>query len=328
MRALVTGCAGFVGSHLAESLLGDGHEVLGVDCFNDNYDKDLKAANLALLRWWPSFRFASADLATADLAELLDGADVVFHLAGEPGVRTSWGRQFDRYLHNNVLATQRLLEASRAEPARRVVYASSSSVYGNALRLPTTEDTLPRPHSPYGMTKLSAEQLCGLYHANHGVQTVALRLFTAYGPRQRPDMAFHRFCRALLEHRPIELFGDGAQTRDFTYVDDVVAAFRAAAAAPGAGGRVYNVGGGSRVSLNDVLVLLAEAAHRPLDVRRGEREAGDVRHTGADITRAREELGYAPATALEVGLNVELEWMAAKRPRIAERAPGVAPAVG
>ena len=328
MRALVTGCAGFVGSHLAESLLGDGHEVLGVDCFNDNYDRDLKAANLALLRWWPSFRFTRADLADADLPALLDGADVVFHLAAEPGVRTSWGRQFDRYLRNNVLATQRLLEASRAAPERRVVYASSSSVYGNALRLPTGEDTLPRPYSPYGMTKLSAEQLCGVYHANHGVQTVALRLFTAYGPRQRPDMAFHRFCRAVLEHRPIEVFGDGAQTRDFTYVDDVVAAFRAAAMAPDAGGRVYNVGGGSRVSLNDALALLAEAAHRPLDVRRMDREPGDVRDTAADITRAREELGFAPSTPLEVGLCVELEWMAARRARITERAPGVAPAVG
>src|ERR687891_67830 len=230
MRALVTGCAGFIGSHLTESLLEDGHEVLGVDCFNDNYARSQKLANLRAALDFDSFRFARCDLAEVDASLLLDGCDAVFHQAAEPGVRSSWGARFETYVRNNVSATQRLLEA--ALPLReqiRFVYASSSSVYGDAATLPTPEDTPPRPLSPYGVTKLSAEQLCVLYHANHGLQTVALRYFSVYGPRQRPDMAFNRFCRAALADEPVTLFGDGRQTRDFTYVADVVAATRAAA---------------------------------------------------------------------------------------------------
>jgi len=310
-RVLVTGCAGFIGSHLTDSLLDDGHDVLGVDCYNDNYEAALKHANLAHTHGRDGFRLVVADLARADLAALLHDRDAVFHLAAEPGVRPSWGRRFDRYVHNNVVATQRLLEATASCPERRFVYASSSSVYGDAAGLPTREDTLPHPLSPYGVTKLAAEQLCSLYHAEHGVETVALRFFSVYGPRQRPDMAFRRFCHAALEGGPIRLFGDGRQTRDFTFVADVVAATRAAAEAPGAAGGVYNIGGGARVSLNRSLEVLAAVAGRPLDVRRQERETGDVRHTGADITRARADLRFAPATDLEAGLRAELDWVEA-----------------
>jgi UDP-glucuronate 4-epimerase len=317
VRALVTGCAGFVGSHLTESLLADGHEVLGIDCLTDNYARDLKLANLERLRGWDSFRHAAVDLAAAALDPLLAGCDVVFHLAGEPGVRASWGDRFDVYERRNVLATQRVLEAAKSHARLRVVYASSSSIYGDAERMPTPEDTLPKPFSPYGVTKLAAEHLCVLYHANHGVETVSLRYFSVYGPRQRPDMAFNRFCRAALHGEPLTIFGDGEQTRDFTFVADVVAATRSAAVAPGAAGRVYNVGGGTRVSVNRALELIAELAGRRLDVRYAERERGDVRATGADTSLARAELGFRPSTSLEAGLAAELEWMRAPQRRSA-----------
>ena len=245
--AVVTGCAGFIGSHLTESLLADGHSVLGVDCFNDNYARGDKYANLARAGEHERFRLVTADLVDVDADALLDGADVVFHLAGEPGVRASWGPRFDRYTHHNVQATQRLLEAARDTDVR-FVYASSSSVYGDALKLPTHEDETPRPLSPYGVTKLAAEHLCVLYGEEHGVDTVALRYFSVYGPRQRPDMAFRRFCEAIVEGQPIEVFGDGRQTRDFTFVGDIVAGTRAAAEADTAPGRVYNLGGGNRTS--------------------------------------------------------------------------------
>jgi UDP-glucuronate 4-epimerase len=316
--ALVTGCAGFIGSHLTESLLRDGYEVLGVDCFNDNYGRGEKEANLALALGYDRFALRVADLASADAAELLAGRDVVFHLAAEPGVRTSWGARFDRFVRNNVVATQRLLEAARGTPETRFVYASSSSVYGDSERLPTTEEDTPRPLSPYGVTKLAAEQLCGLYHANHGVNTVALRFFTVYGPRQRPDMAFRRFCQSAVAGAPIRLYGDGRQSRDFTFVADVVAAVRAAGASTAGVGAVYNIGGGARVSVNNTLELLADIAGRRLDVRRGTRESGDVLHTGADIRRAREDLCFSPATGLEAGLRAEFEWAVERAERAAQ----------
>jgi UDP-glucuronate 4-epimerase len=318
MRALVTGCAGFIGSHLTESLLGDGHDVLGVDCFSDNYERPQKLANLRTALDFDSFRFARSDLADADASRLLDDCEVVFHLAAEPGVRSSWGARFDVYLRNNVAATQRLLEAALTRRDLRFVYASSSSVYGDAETLPTPEDTLPRPLSPYGVTKLAAEQLCLLYHVNHGLQAVALRYFSVYGPRQRPDMAFNRFCRAALADEPVTIFGDGRQTRDFTYVADVVAATRAAAVTGSAPGRVYNVGGGSRVSVRQALEALSTVSGSRLDVRFEPREHGDAANTGADITRARRDLGFAPSTSLEAGLLAEYEWLAEQE----RRAPG------
>ena len=318
MRALVTGCAGFIGSHLTESLLRDGAEVVGVDCFNSNYPRADKLDNLRRARDDDAFTFVPFDLSRGELHELVAESDVVFHLAGEPGVRASWGQTFQSYLTNNVLATQQLLEAARQSPEKRFVYASSSSIYGQAESLPTPESTTPQPFSPYGVTKLGAEQLCRLYHGNHGLETVSLRYFSVYGPRQRPDMAFHRFCRAALLRLPLTVFGDGTQTRDFTYVDDIVAATRAAAVVPGIAGRIYNVGGGSRVSVNDTLGLLGELVGLPIHVEYAERQDGDVRDTGADTTLARAELGFEPATGLRDGLGAELEWMA---DALARRAP-------
>jgi UDP-glucuronate 4-epimerase len=307
-RALVTGCAGFIGSHVTESLLEDGWDVRGVDCFTDNYERTDKQANLAAATAHDAFELVTADLAAIDSEPLLADRDVVFHLAAEPGVRSSWGQGFGRYLRNNIAATQRLLESAARHPCR-VVYASSSSVYGESEALPTPEDATPHPLSPYGVSKLAAEQLCRLYHANHGVDAVALRYFSVYGPRQRPDMAFRRFCEAAVAGDPIEIYGDGRQTRDFTYVGDVVAATRAAGEADGVGGRVFNIGGGSRVSLAGALELLAALAGRPLDVRHRERESGDVQDTGADIARARDALGFEPATGLREGLQAEFEWV-------------------
>jgi nucleoside-diphosphate-sugar epimerase len=310
MRALVTGCAGFVGSHLTEALLADDHEVLGVDCFNDNYGRADKLDNLRHAQEWGSFEFVPIDLARGDLADLVADVAVVYHLAAEPGVRSSWGARFDTYLRNNVLATQHLLEAARENPAVRFVYASSSSIYGQAETLPTTEDTIPAPHSPYGTTKLAGEHMCSLYYANHGVQTVSLRYFTVYGPRQRPDMAFNIFCRAAVQGEPITVYGDGHQTRDFTYVADIVAATRAAGERADVAGLVFNVGGGERISLRQAMDVIAECAGSELDVRYLETQHGDVRDTGADTTRARELLGYDPTTSVREGLVAEFEWMA------------------
>ncbi len=310
MQALVTGCAGFIGSHLTESLLDDGHPVLGIDCFNDNYGRRDKLRNLEQARSWDSFEFVPIDLARGDLRDLVVGCDVVFHLAAEPGVRASWGGRFETFVRNNVLATQHLLDAVSGSPGTRLVYASSSSVYGEAETLPTSEDVVPKPHSPYGVTKLAGEHICSLYHANYGVPVVSLRYFSVYGPRQRPDMAFSRFSRSLIEGAPIEVFGDGRQTRDFTYVTDVVSATRAAAQAEGAAGGVYNIGGGSRISVLEALELLQSCAGKTAEVRYGEPQAGDVRDTGADNTAAQRDLGFEPTTAVADGLAAQFEWMA------------------
>jgi UDP-glucuronate 4-epimerase len=310
MRALVTGCTGFIGSHLTDSLLGSGDEVVGVDCFNDNYGRSEKRRNLEHALEWKEFDFVPLDLSRGDLAEVVGECDVVFHLAAEPGVRSSWGPRFESYQRNNVAATQHLLEAAKLTPQKRFVYASSSSIYGQAEALPTPEDTVPRPFSPYGVTKLAAEHLCEAYHGNYGVEIVSLRYFSVYGPRQRPDMAFNIFCRAALDNRPLTLFGDGGQTRDFTYVGDVVAATRAAAEAPRAAGRTYNVGGGSRVSVNEAIELLESYVARPLRTEHHDVERGDVRDTGADTRRAREELGFEPQTAFADGLRAEFDYFA------------------
>jgi nucleoside-diphosphate-sugar epimerase len=309
MKALVTGCAGFIGSQLTESLLADGHEVVGVDGLIDTYAAEVKLDNLKRAREFDAFSFLEVDLTEADLGPLVEGCDTIFHLAAEPGVRTSWGERFESYTKNNVLATQRLLEAVKQWPNKRVVFASSSSVYGDAEVLPTPENVPPRPFSPYGVTKLAAEHLCSLYQGNYGVDTVALRYFSAYGPRQRPDMAFHRFCRAAVHGEPLTIFGNGEQTRDFTFVADIVAATRAAAVSPVASGQVYNVGGGSRVSVNEAIDLITFFAGRRLEVSYVDPEKGDVRNTGADTSRARRELGFNPTTSVKAGLQAEFEWM-------------------
>lgn len=310
MRALVTGCAGFIGSHLTESLLADGDSVLGVDCFNDNYQRPPKLQNLNhQAKDWDAFEFVPIDLSLGDLDDLVADADVIFHLAAEPGVRASWGSRFERYVRNNVVATQHLLEALRPFPEKRFVYASSSSIYGDAERFPTPESVAPRPLSPYGMTKLSGEHLCSLYTSNHGLHTVSLRFFTVYGPRQRPDMAFHIFCRAAIEEKPLTVFGDGRQTRDFTYVEDIIAGVRSASVADIEPGNAYNLGGGSQTSVRETLELISDLAGRELDVTYAAKEHGDVRDTSADTTLAREQLGFKPATALADGLEAEFEWV-------------------
>jgi len=308
MKAVVTGCAGFIGSHLAETLLLAGSAVTGIDSLSDNYSSRAKVGNVERLRKWDEFEWSELDLAQDDLDGRLE-ADVVFHLAGEPGVRTSWGRRFEVYERNNVLATQRLLEGLKSQPATRFVFASSSSVYGQAERLPTPESTTPRPVSPYGVTKLSAEHLCHLYRHTFGMDSVVLRYFSVYGPRQRPDMAFHRFCLAALENQPITIFGDGRQTRDFTFVSDVVAATTAAAQASVASGQTYNVGGGSETTLLDAVEIIGELAGCALDVRCQATQVGDVRSTGADTTRAEADLAFRPATTLTDGLAAQFRWI-------------------
>ncbi len=287
MRCLVTGVAGFVGSHLAERLLADGHEVRGIDGFIDYYPRSIKERNLEGPRSWQRFTFIEGDLLTIDLFPVLAGVDWIFHQAAQAGVRASWGREFARYEDCNVLATQRLLEASLLlKGLRRFVYASSSSVYGDTTVLPVSEAVMPQPLSPYGVTKLAAEHLCTLYHRNFGVPTVALRYFTVYGPRQRPDMAFHRFCKAIIERNPLVIFGDGQQTRDFTYVSDVIEANIAAATSEGAAGHAINIAGGSRVSLQHVIQLLREISGFSLREMFDARQHGDVRDTFADTALA------------------------------------------
>ena len=308
MKALVTGAAGFIGSTLAERLVRNGDDVVGIDCFTDYYPRSAKERNLAQLRDAPNFRFVEARIQDADLQALLADRTHVFHLAAQAGVRKSWGRDFDVYTSNNIEATQRLLEACVGTAVERVVYASSSSVYGDLVAMPMREDALPQPVSPYGVSKLAAEQLCYLYHVNYGVPTVALRYFTVYGPRQRPDMGFHKFLRATIEGRPIAVFGDGEQTRDFTFVEDAVSA-TAAAAVRGVPGRVYNIGGGSRVSLNAVLAIIGDVVGRQPVLAREADQKGDMRHTYADTTLARTDLGFAPSWDLRRGLAAEYEWL-------------------
>jgi len=318
MRFLVTGAAGFIGSQVCERLLSLGHQVMGVDCFTDYYPRAIKEANLAPSRDHRDFSFVEQDLVAADLASLLDGVEVVIHLAAQAGVRRSWGANFTVYTHNNLLSTQALLEAAKLTGLARLVYASSSSVYGDTRDLPMRETSACWPVSPYGVTKLAAEHLCLLYHRNFGLDTVSLRYFTVYGPRQRPDMAFHRFIRALLEGGEIRLFGDGEQSRDFTFVSDVVSATVSAALEPAAEGRVFNIGGGHRASVNQVIARLEEITGAKARITRLEVAKGDVRDTEADCSLAREVLGFAPDYDLDAGLAAEVQWVREALPLLRE----------
>jgi nucleoside-diphosphate-sugar epimerase len=308
MKALVTGAAGFIGSHLTSALLDRGAAVIGLDCFTDYYPRAIKEANLDVNRHRTGFRFVEGRIQDVDLDRLLEDVTHVFHLAAQAGVRKSWGRDFRVYTDHNVDASQQLLEACVGRPLHRLVYASSSSLYGDLAPIPMREDALPHPVSPYGVTKLAAEQLCYLYFVNHGVPATSVRYFTVYGPRQRPDMAFHRFFRAAIEGEPIVLYGDGEQTRDFTYVSDAVAA-TIAAGDRGVPGRAYNIGGGSRVTVNEVLNIVERLVGRPLSVRREPPQKGDMRDTYADTSLARTDLGFAPAVTLEEGLASEYQWL-------------------
>jgi nucleoside-diphosphate-sugar epimerase len=305
-RALVTGCAGFIGSHLAERLVDDGAEVVGVDCFTRSYARALKEANLERLRCEPSFELVELDLATDELDGLLDGVDDVFHLAAQTSVRASFGPGYRDYVRNNVAATQRLLDAAARVPLLSFVYASSSSVYGDALAIPTPETEPLEPISPYAMTKAAVEDLALGAWRERGVPAVGLRYFTVYGPRQRPDMAFARFIAAALSGEPLELLGDGRQRRDFTYVGDAVDA-TCAAAREGEPGCAYNVGCGAPVELHAAVELIGELLERPLRVEFREHARGDVVCTAADTTRAERELGVCPSTPLPIGLAAQLE---------------------
>jgi UDP-glucuronate 4-epimerase len=305
-RYLVTGCAGFVGSHLTEALLDRGAAVRGVDAFTDYYERETKQANLEAASSSDDFELVEADLSSSSLDELLEGVDGIFHLAAQPGVRGSWGETFAFYARDNLIATQRLFEAA-VRRNLRVTWSSTSSVYGNAEAYPTPEETPPRPISPYGVTKLSCEYLARAYSESFGLDQVALRYFTVYGPRQRPDMAFTRIARALAAGTPFSVFGTGDQSRDVTYVGDAAEA-TILAMEHGTSGAVYNVGGGSETSLNEVIEICERLSGRTLDRREEPVAKGDVRRTSADTTRTRDELGWEPVTSIEEGLRRQLEW--------------------
>lgn len=308
MKIVVTGAAGFIGSNLCRELLAGGHVVTGIDAFTDYYPRWIKERNLAPLRGEPGFELLEKDLGTMDLTPVLAGTDAVFHLAAQAGVRASWGRSFDVYTRNNILVTQKLLEASRDLELKKFVFASSSSVYGMTPVLPMAETNPVHPLSPYGVSKLAAEQLCFLYFKNFGVPAVSLRFFTVYGPSQRPDMAFHKFFKAMAEDREFAVFGDGRQTRDFTFVADIVRA-NIAALESGRPGETYNIGGGHRRTLAEVIGVMEGVSKATARVRWADRQKGDVPDTWADIAKARKNLDYSPKTELEDGLRQEWLWV-------------------
>ena len=313
MRAMVTGAAGFVGSHLCDRLLEDGHDVLAVDKFSDYYDPTQKRENVAHLLDDGRFNLLEADVASEPVLRVINNVDVIFHLAGQPGVRPSWD-DFGPYLRENVQCVQTVLEAvAQSTRPPRIVLTSSSSVYGDADRYPCAETSEPRPMSPYGTSKLSMEHLAGAYVRTQGLPVVILRYFTVYGPRQRPDMAFHRFIDAALTGGEITVYGDGEQIRDFTFVRDAVDATMAAGTRDVPIGTVLNVCGGEPVTVNAVLDSLRLLAGRPLRVRYGEGARGDVHRTGGSADLARRILGWTPLTALADGLRLQYEWQLQRR---------------
>ncbi len=315
MKILVTGCAGFIGSHLTQRLLKEGHEVLGVDDFDVYYARSQKEKGLMPVLLHPKFKLVEENLATMALIKVLKGTEVVIHLAGQPGVRGSWGASFSRYLSNNIQVTQRLLEESKGSKLKRFIYASSSSVYGDVPmpegqpELFLNEDMRVQPKSPYGVTKLAAEHLCQLYHMEYKMPTVCLRFFSVYGPGQRPDMAFHRFAQSILHDAALTIYGDGKQVRDFTYVDDVVDVINAAITSPEAVGQVVNVGGGSPCTLMEAVTLLEEISGKTSAKTFLERQKGDVMATRADTARLEKIFGFKPKVSLKEGLTRQWEWM-------------------
>jgi len=304
-KILVTGCAGFIGSHLTEKLLAEGNSVIGIDCFRDYYDPAIKEQNISGFVNHPSFTLIREDICFMDS---FPNVDYVFHLAAQAGVRASWGNSFDQYTHDNITATQRLLEWYKDKiELKKFVYASSSSVYGNAPVYPVSEDVVPQPVSPYGVTKLAGEHLCRLYYVNYGLPTVALRYFTVYGPRQRPDMAIHKFMKAILEGREIEIYGDGTQMRDFTYVDDVVRA-NILAAEKGVTGEVYNIGGGNKIELLTLIHIIEKIFQKMAFITFSTYQRGDVRETWADTIRGKKVMGWEASVKIEDGLKKMSEW--------------------
>jgi UDP-glucose 4-epimerase len=299
MKSLITGCAGFIGSHLTEKLLREGHEVIGIDCFTDYYPRTIKESNIQNALGNKKFSFLEADL--VNLREFPE-VDYVFHQAAQAGVRASWGKDFEIYTRNNILATQKLLEYYKDRNLRKFIYASSSSIYGNVNELPIREETPKNPFSPYGVTKLAAENLCNLYYMNYGTPTVSLRYFTVYGPRQRPDMAINKFVKAALSGGVIEEYGDANQTRDFTYISDAVQA-NLQAAQSNVKGESFNIGGGSRISVIELVRLIKDAVGKDVQVKHIEAQKGDVRDTYADTTKARKLIGYVPEIGIKDGIK-------------------------
>lgn len=304
MKVLVTGCAGFIGSHLTEYLLVEGYEVTGIDCFTDYYAKELKEKNLSVALQHKNFTFLHNNL--SDMSEYPD-VDIVFHQAAQAGVRSSWGKDFSIYSRNNIEATQRLLEWYTDKKLKNFVYASSSSVYGD-VSLPMHEEMRLQPVSPYGVSKLAAEHLCYLYWKNFQVPTISLRYFTVYGPRQRPDMGINKFVKSIMEGNEIFIYGDGTQTRDFTYIDDVIQA-NILAAMSNVSGEVFNIGGGNRISLNDLISVIEQATGKKAFVRYKETQKGDVVDTLADNSKARQMLGWKPHVDIRDGISRYVSWI-------------------
>ena len=302
MNILVTGCAGFIGSHLTERLLRDGFDVIGIDCFTDYYPREYKDKNIKNALEDERFTLIEQDIRSMDA---FPDANYVFHQAAQAGVRKSWGRDFEIYARDNILATQRLLEYYKDCGIKKFVYASSSSVYGDC-ELPMKETRMLKPVSPYGVTKLAAENLCYLYYENYGVPTASLRYFTVYGPRQRPDMAIHLFVRAILNREEITVYGDGNQTRDFTFVDDVVEA-NLLAAMSSSQGEVFNVGGGTRISVNELIKIMENVTGRRAVVKYIEKQKGDVKDTLADADKIG-KLGWKPKVGIDEGIRRFVEW--------------------
>ncbi len=308
MKALVTGCAGFIGSHLTDRLLTDGYEVTGIDCFTDYYARSIKVSNISDARKNHRFTFIEKDLLEVDA---FPDVDYIFHEAAQAGVRASWGSSFSIYTRNNIEATQRLLEWYKDKPLTKFVYASSSSVYGDAP-LPMREDMKPQPVSPYGVSKLAAEHLCYLYWKNYRVPTVSLRYFTVYGPRQRPDMAINKFVKAITNSDALTLYGDGTQTRDFTFITDVVEA-NLLAAQHGSCGDVYNIGGGSRITVNDLIRVMEQQCQKNAKIVPASEQKGDTRDTLADNRKARESLGWMPKITVHEGIEQYVTWVKSVR---------------
>lgn len=308
MTCLVTGAAGFIASRLSRRLIDEGRSVIGIDAFIDSYPKWIKEKNLAPLLSLRGFEFIAGDLATLNLRDILKRCDIIYHMAAQAGVRSSWGDHFSVYTQCNIDATQKLLEAAKSFLPKRFIYASSSSVYGDCPDIPWKEDSPLFPYSPYGVTKLAGENLCRLYYKNFGIPIIALRFFTVYGPGQRPDMAFHKFLKGVLEDREITVYGDGHQTRDFTYVDDIIQAC-ISSMDKGDEGEIYNIGGGVRRKLRDIFPVMEALCGRKIRIKYLPSQKGDVPDTYADIQKAKKDLEYSPCTEFQNGLRSEWDWI-------------------
>jgi UDP-glucose 4-epimerase len=307
MKSLVTGCAGFIGSHLTEELLKT-QKVIGIDCFTDYYPRQFKENNIKGFIDNPKFEFIEQDVLKTDLSKIVSQVDIVYHIAAQPGVRASWGKNFRIYSDNNVLVTQKILETCKNSGIKKFIYSSSSSIYGDVKTLPMKEIDTPKPISPYGVTKLAGEHLCNLYQKNFRVPTVILRYFTVYGPRQRPDMAFVKFISAIEDTKKITVFGDGKQTRDFTYVSDIVEG-TIKAGNSNIEGEIFNLAGGSRISVLGAISIIEELSGKKSNIEHIETQKGDVRDTYADISKARQILKYKPKVKIKKGLELYLKWL-------------------